>query len=405
MGPRKVFARQRAVLRRFTEMIPFFFVALAVVSFFPRHSVAAEDIKKPLRGGWNSWFPYQYLEKREHVEILTGLDIVLVGEILKHTGYDAKFTRVQWKRRLLDIKNGTLDFAPGASMTPGRKRYAYFSEPYRTESNVLMVRKGESSGFEFWTIKDLLQAVRSGRFRLGVESGSVYGSTPLNRFIQNPKNASRIAPVSEVSANFINLFKDRIDGFFVDRIVGATLAWRNQWQSSIQEHPLDPFTGAIHVMFNKKTTSPAVVEAFNRGMDELHQSGRYDNIIQQYMFPILLSITIEQDWFFGLEILGTVAFAISGLILARRGSYDLVGAFVLAALPALGGGIMRDLLVGRRPLGVLRTPAYLLTVIITVLLGCVILRIYSIWQERKSASPSVGAAPLTERLLRWDQLS
>jgi len=315
MGPRKVFSRERTVLRRFTEMLPFFFVALAAASFFPQHSVAAETIKKTIRGGWYPWFPYQYLEKRHHTEILTGLDILLVGEILKHAGYDAKFTRVQWKRHLLEIKNGTLDFAAGASITPERKRYAYFSKPYRTESNILMVRKGESSRFEFKTIQDLLQAVRSGRFRLGVESGSVYGSTPLNGFIQNPQNASRIVPVSEVSTHFVNLFKDRIDEFFVDHVVGETLAWRNQWQSSIEKHPLGPFTSAIHVMFSKKTTSPAVVEAFNRGMDELHQSGRFDKIIQQYMFSILLSITIEQDWFFGLEILGIAAFAISGLIL------------------------------------------------------------------------------------------
>ena len=54
--------------------------------------------------------------------------------------------------------------------------------------------------------------------------------------------------------------------------------------------------------------------------------------------------------------MGTAAFALSGVVLAYGGQYTLFGALVLAALPAVGGGIVRDLLLQRDPLGVVRSP-------------------------------------------------
>ena len=58
----------------------------------------------------------------------------------------------------------------------------------------------------------------------------------------------------------------------------------------------------------------------------------------------MLGATVGQRWFFTIDILGTIAFAISGILLARQGGYSLFGAFVLASLPAVGGGIIRDVI-------------------------------------------------------------
>ena len=111
------------------------------------------------------------------------------------------------------------------------------------------------------------------------------------------------------------------------------------------------------------------MEAFNRSLDQLKQNGEYGRIIREYLFPVLLAVTVGQRWFFTIDILGTIAFAISGILLARQGHYSLFGAFVLASLPAVGGGIMRDLVVNRETLGVFASPAYLGAVILTVLTG------------------------------------
>ena len=50
-----------------------------------------------------------------------------------------------------------------------------------------------------------------------------------------------------------------------------------------------------------------------------------------------------------LELLGTGAFAVSGVISAMRKNMDVVGIVVCGFLAAFGGGTLRDVLIDRRP--------------------------------------------------------
>lgn len=49
------------------------------------------------------------------------------------------------------------------------------------------------------------------------------------------------------------------------------------------------------------------------------------------------------------EVIGTLAFALSGLIEAARKRLDLVGMAMVSGLAAFGGGTLRDVLLDRRP--------------------------------------------------------
>jgi polar amino acid transport system substrate-binding protein len=114
---------------------------------------------------------------------------------------------------------------------------------------------------------------------------------------------------------------------------------------------------------------PATLLArLDRAIDEIRRSGEFERMVDVAL-PILVQQTIDNDWFRVITILGTVAFALSGVVLAYAGGYTLIGAFVLAALPAAGGGVARDLLLQRQPLAVVGDPAILLAIIGTVLLG------------------------------------
>lgn len=63
------------------------------------------------------------------------------------------------------------------------------------------------------------------------------------------------------------------------------------------------------------------------------------------MHPAVVSSTIEMV----LNLIGTFVFAISGALLAVRKNYDIVGMTVLAEITAIGGGIVRDLILGATP--------------------------------------------------------
>ena len=80
---------------------------------------------------------------------------------------------------------------------------------------------------------------------------------------------------------------------------------------------------------------------------------------------------MASPWFYGLDLIGTAAFAISGFIRALQRRYDLWGCFILTLLPAVGGGTIRDLLIGgmRSPPFILKDSNYLLVVFVVVIAG------------------------------------
>jgi len=75
-----------------------------------------------------------------------------------------------------------------------------------------------------------------------------------------------------------------------------------------------------------------------------------------------------------LEYIGTFAFAISGIRLAAKKNFDLFGAYVVGFVTAIGGGTIRDLLLGLQPFWMLKINYLLYTAI--ALLFVIIFRRY-----------------------------
>ncbi len=53
--------------------------------------------------------------------------------------------------------------------------------------------------------------------------------------------------------------------------------------------------------------------------------------------------------YFILEIIGTISFAISGAVVGIEKKMDILGIFVLGIITAVGGGILRDMIIGITP--------------------------------------------------------
>ena len=67
------------------------------------------------------------------------------------------------------------------------------------------------------------------------------------------------------------------------------------------------------------------------------------------------------------EVLGTIAFALSGFYVAVKERLDLLGVFIASFLTALGGGIVRDTIADRAPYTFTHLSPTLLVVIVLVL--------------------------------------
>lgn len=72
-----------------------------------------------------------------------------------------------------------------------------------------------------------------------------------------------------------------------------------------------------------------------------------------------------------MDMAGVIVFALSGVILACRSRMDPFGMLVLAAVTGIGGGTLRDLVLGARPVFWVADPTYLWVILATVGLSVV----------------------------------
>lgn len=72
------------------------------------------------------------------------------------------------------------------------------------------------------------------------------------------------------------------------------------------------------------------------------------------------------DFYYAVDLAGTLVFAMSGTLSAYTKRLDLFGIGVIAFVTALGGGMIRDILIGSLPVGWMKDLHYLLMVVVGV---------------------------------------
>ncbi|KMO86047.1 membrane protein [Megasphaera cerevisiae DSM 20462] len=83
---------------------------------------------------------------------------------------------------------------------------------------------------------------------------------------------------------------------------------------------------------------------------------------------------MQSLWWQIFDVLGTVAFALSGVLVAISRRMDIFGVFVLSAATAVGGGIIRDIILGEIPPSAFRTSMYFWLIISTLCLASISVR-------------------------------
>ncbi len=79
---------------------------------------------------------------------------------------------------------------------------------------------------------------------------------------------------------------------------------------------------------------------------------------------------MEIDYIFILDIIGVIAFAVSGVLTAIRKRMDPFGIFIVAFVTALGGGTLRDILI-EAPVIWMQNTLYIYVIIATVIFAVI----------------------------------
>ncbi len=73
------------------------------------------------------------------------------------------------------------------------------------------------------------------------------------------------------------------------------------------------------------------------------------------------------DVIYALDIIGTFAFAISGALVASKKHFDLFGVVIIAFVTAVGGGMLRDILINSHPINWIGDLNYIWTIFVAVI--------------------------------------
>ena len=92
------------------------------------------------------------------------------------------------------------------------------------------------------------------------------------------------------------------------------------------------------------------------------------------------------SFMFCMDILGTIAFAISGAMVAIKKEMDIFGVNILAIITAVGGGMLRDVLIGDVPPEMFQNPIY--TLVAVIIANSVF--VYAYWNKKNVKSSYVN---------------
>ena len=337
--------------------------------------------KKNLKNGWYLLEPYQFNKISAGGYTLTGMDIELVKAIAAKVGINMDYQQVGWGQHQAELRDGLKDVAAGATYTKARSEFVYFSVPYRFEENSLFILNDSTKQVKFSSVSEFLAQVRLQNFQLGVTKGFIYADPQINLFIRDNSNKDIINQFENDVEALEALIRGEIDGFISDRVVGSAAVLNKKANSLISEIQLNIKT-PIHLMFSKKTVSQDLVDKFNKEIKKFTASNEYKNIVKTYLYPVMLMQTIDSEWFYFIGVIGTLAFAVSGVAIAAKDNTTLFGTFLFAMLPSVGGGIMRDVLINRDEVGLFLTPSYMYYILIVVLVGFSTVRLLEYYNKK-----------------------
>lgn len=98
---------------------------------------------------------------------------------------------------------------------------------------------------------------------------------------------------------------------------------------------------------------------------------------------------------YAMDLFGVAVFAITGSLAAGKKHMDLFGVVVLATVTALGGGTLRDLVLGASPVFWVSEPVYLLIAVATAIVTFFLVRFFGLPLRLLSVADAFGLAVFT----------
>lgn len=227
-----------------------------------------------LKLGFESWEPYQYVGLEQQA---SGLDIEIIQAVAGRMNCTLVMQHGTWQDLLGQFRQGQLDLLLGASKTISREAFALFSEPYRAEQFQLFVRKEDAAKYNFDSVAEMVAA----KHKVGLISDYYYGQQ-ISALYSDELMRPQFVESTMSEQNIAVLLDEQVDAVLEDSYVGAAIIRRKGLEQQVQSHSITLPETPIYVMFSKSTVLPAQVSSFNQALQQLKDSGDYQQLLSKY---------------------------------------------------------------------------------------------------------------------------
>ncbi|MGC9457427.1 MAG: TRIC cation channel family protein, partial [Halothiobacillaceae bacterium] len=309
--------------------------------------------------------PYQFLETQRAQQYPDGLDVVLLNRIAREAGVAVRYEYRHFQDGLRALQTGEIEIVPGAYASEERDSYARTSLPYRRGYDRLFVGPGHRMPPDA-PAEALLTRFIATQGPIAVVEGFDWSPT-VKAVLDEAAGSGGVIRVDSLLAAARLVASGEAAGFLADQLAGMTVAHETGLPAD-RIHPRTIQERDIHLLFSRTAVDEATFARFDQALASLSEQGELQKLTRQFTGPIAVTVAIERTWFYWLVILGIISFSISGVVIARTGNYSVFGALVLAALPALGGGVLRDVLM-LREIYLIPSPELAIICLVIIALG------------------------------------
>ncbi len=222
--------------------------------------VLAADCPATLRMAYNaSWRPYVEVTD----ETVRGRDIELIRQLLSQVNSRLQLQYVPEKRAMQMLQQGQVDLLFAASFTPQRAEFAWFSDAYRKEYNVVLVHRQTLSLYPELRQREAFLALAQRKFVGAYNPAGFYGDI-FEQIKQQPIVKQRSLAVYEPERRLDLVAERRADYTIADsEAVKLDLAGR-QDAAILETLPFFLNEADIHLMLSKASVPQRCVVALNQ---------------------------------------------------------------------------------------------------------------------------------------------
>jgi len=215
--------------------------------------------------GTNAAFPpFEFIGGKTGDEVV-GFDVEIAKEIAKDLGKELEIEDMEFDTLLTALNANKIDFViAGMTINPKRAESVNFSEPYYEATQAIVVKKGQSIIKVIDDLKDKKMSVQLG----------TTGNDMASKYTEEGK-------ISAFNTGFeavMELKNGKVDCLIIDQQPAMSFVAKNP-ELEIISFDFDPEYYGIAI----KKDNRELLDSVNKTLARLKSSGRYDELLSQFM--------------------------------------------------------------------------------------------------------------------------